>query len=122
MIVAEESCVGERGSRNLVSEEGQSRQEILDRIAERYLTIDCEVFTPNEDRQDDISVMIRKYDVQGVIHYAISHCTPYLIETHKVARTVRQHGLPLLCLETDYGMRDSAQLETRVQAFLELLR
>ena len=45
IIVAEESCVGERGTRNLVSEEGANREEILDRIAARYLDIDCAVFT-----------------------------------------------------------------------------
>jgi benzoyl-CoA reductase/2-hydroxyglutaryl-CoA dehydratase subunit BcrC/BadD/HgdB len=30
--------------------------------------------------------------------------------------------VPLLKLETDYSMEDMAQLETRVQAFLEMLR
>ena len=49
VIVGEESCVGERGTRNLVDETGLDRvdrAEILDRIAERYFKIDCAVFTP----------------------------------------------------------------------------
>ena len=31
-------------------------------------------------------------------------------------------GIRLLRLETDYSMEDAAQLETRVQAFLEMLQ
>jgi benzoyl-CoA reductase/2-hydroxyglutaryl-CoA dehydratase subunit BcrC/BadD/HgdB len=30
--------------------------------------------------------------------------------------------IPMLRLETDYSMEDFAQIETRVQAFLEMLR
>lgn len=121
VIVAEESCVGERGTRNLVSEEGTTREDILDRIAERYLDIDCAVFTPNDERLDHVVEMARKHKAQGVIHYTIQFCTPYLVETHKVERVIQQEGIPFLRLETDYSMEDAAQLETRVQAFLELL-
>jgi benzoyl-CoA reductase/2-hydroxyglutaryl-CoA dehydratase subunit BcrC/BadD/HgdB len=121
VIVAEESCVGERSSRCFVCEEGQTRQEIMDRIAERYLSIDCAVFAPNDDRLDDVSEMASRYNVQGVIHYEIPHCTPYQIEFPKVARTVRQRGLPLLCLRTEYGMGDSVHLQDRIEAFLQQL-
>ena len=121
VIVAEESCVGERGTRNLVLEEGTTREEILDRIAERYLGIDCAVFTPNDERLDHVIEMTRKYKVQGMIHYAIQFCTPYLVEAHKVGQAIQQEGVPFLRLETDYSTADAAQLETRVQAFLELL-
>ena len=121
VVVAEESCVGQRGTRTLVSQEGTSRPEILDRIADRYLGIDCAVFTPNQERLDHVVEMARTYRADGVIHYAIQFCTPYLVETHKVEQALRAEGLPLLRLETDYSMEDAAQLETRIQAFLELL-
>ena len=120
-IVAEESCVGQRGTRNLVAEDGTTREEILDRIAERYLQIDCAVFTPNHERLEHVIQMARDCHAQGVIHYAIQFCTPYLVETHKVERAMTREGIPFLRLETDYSMEDAAQLETRIQAFLELL-
>ncbi len=122
VIVAEESCVGERGIRNLVDEEGSTREEILDRIADRYIQIDCACFTPNAERLDHVLEMARDYGVDGVVHYAIQFCTPYAIEAHKVAKALEGEDIPLLKIETDYSVEDVAQLETRVEAFLEMLK
>lgn len=70
VIVGEESCVGERGTRNLADIDGtKTREEILDRIAQRYLQIDCAVFTPNQERIDHVSEMTHAYNADGVIHY-----------------------------------------------------
>ncbi len=121
-IVGEESCVGERGTRNLVTGQGETRDAILDQIAERYLQIDCACFTPNTERMDHILQMVREYEADGVIHYAIQFCAPYTIEVYKVQEALKQENIPLLKLETDYSMEDVGQLDTRVQAFLELLR
>ncbi len=122
VIVGEESCVGERGTRNLVDQNGSTRDDMLERIANRYLDIDCACFTPNTERVDHIVEMARHYHADGVIHYAIQFCGPYTIEFHKVADALKREGIPLLGLETDYGTEDAQQLETRVQAFLEVLR
>lgn len=122
VVVGEESCVGERGTRNLVAEDGQTRDEILDRIAERYLNIDCACFTPNDERLDHIVEMSWKYKVAGVIHYALQFCAPYTIEAARVEKALGKEKIPLLKLETDYSMEDVPQLDTRVQAFLEILK
>ncbi len=121
IIVGEESCVGERGTRNLVSEEGETREELLDRIADRYLDIDCACFTPNTERLDHVVEMARRYRVDGVLHYALHFCTPYTMEAGKVEQILDSAGIPLLKLETDYSMEDAPQLTTRIQAFLEML-
>ena len=121
VIVGEESCVGERGTRSLVAEDGDGRGEMLDRIAERYLDIDCACFTPNDERLDHIVEMARRYSADGVVHYAIQFCTPYAVEAHKVEERLQAERIPLLRIETDYSGEDVAQLETRVQAFLEIL-
>jgi len=121
VIVGEESCVGERGTRNLVAQEGETREELLDHIAERYLDIDCACFTPNAERLEHVVEMARRYRADGVIHYALHFCTPYTMEAHKVEQTLDGAGIPLLKLETDYSMEDVSQLETRIQAFLEML-
>jgi benzoyl-CoA reductase/2-hydroxyglutaryl-CoA dehydratase subunit BcrC/BadD/HgdB len=104
-----------------VNQDGTNREEILDRIAERYLAIDCAVFTPNDERLEHAVQMTRSWHAHGVIHYAIQFCTPYLVETHKIQQAMMRQGIPFLRLETDYSMEDAAQLETRIQAFLELL-
>ncbi len=125
VIVGEESCVGERGTRNLVDLAGvdpADRGAILDRIANRYFQIDCAVFTPNPDRARHVQEISTRNRADGVVHYALQFCTPYLMEAHGMERSARQEGLPFLRLETDYSMEDMPQLETRVQAFLEMLR
>jgi benzoyl-CoA reductase/2-hydroxyglutaryl-CoA dehydratase subunit BcrC/BadD/HgdB len=121
IIVGEESCVGERGTRNLVAEGGRDVDEMIDNIASRYLDIDCACFTPNPDRLEHIVEMARAYNADGVIHYSLQFCSPYTIEAAKVEGALKKAGIPLLKLETDYSMEDVAQLETRVQAFLEML-
>ena len=50
VIVGEESCVGERGSRWLTEVKGNTVDEILDSVTDRYFNIDCAVFTPNPSR------------------------------------------------------------------------
>ena len=122
VIVGEESCIGERGTRNLVNERATTRDELLDRIAERYLKIDCACFTPNDERLDHIVQMARDYRADGVIDYALQFCTPYTMESFRVKQRLQREGIPLLKIETDYSMQDAPQLETRIQAFLELLQ
>jgi benzoyl-CoA reductase/2-hydroxyglutaryl-CoA dehydratase subunit BcrC/BadD/HgdB len=123
VIVGEESCVGERGTRNLVELQGaRTRDEILDRIAQRYLGIDCAIFTPNRERIDHVSEMVRRYHADGVVHYEIQFCTPYTMESSSMRQAMNKAGIPFLRIETDYSMEDAAQLQTRVQAFLELLK
>ncbi|NLC56947.1 MAG: 2-hydroxyacyl-CoA dehydratase [Armatimonadetes bacterium] len=122
VIVGEESCVGERGTRHLVSEEGSTVDDILDRLAARYLEIDCAVFTPNTERLDHITEMAKTYAADGVIHYALQFCAPYTIEAARVERALAAQEVPLLRIETDYSMEDMPQLQTRVQAFLEMVR
>jgi len=50
VIVGEESCVGERGIRNLTDDSGAALDELMEAIVDRYFKIDCAVFTPNPDR------------------------------------------------------------------------
>jgi len=123
VIVGEESCVGERGTRNLVDLQGaRTREEMLDRIAQRYWGIDCAIFTPNRERIDHVTEMTGKYKADGVVHYEIQFCTPYAMESHSMRQAMGKEGVPFLRIETDYSMEDAAQLQTRVQAFLELLK
>ncbi|HOX00044.1 MAG TPA: double-cubane-cluster-containing anaerobic reductase, partial [Deltaproteobacteria bacterium] len=104
VVVGEESCVGERGTRNLVPEGEGPRDEVLERIADRYMAIDCAVFTPNPERLDHIIEMARAYRADGVVHYSLQFCTPYQVESYKVGRALEKEGVPLLKIETDYGM------------------
>jgi benzoyl-CoA reductase/2-hydroxyglutaryl-CoA dehydratase subunit BcrC/BadD/HgdB len=122
VIVGEESCIGTRNTRDLVDENGQSMDELLNALVDRYMRIDCACFTPNTERMDNIVGMARDLKADGVVHYGLSFCTPYAMEAFKVEKALKSEGIPMLAIETDYGMEDVEQLKTRVEAFVEMIR
>jgi benzoyl-CoA reductase/2-hydroxyglutaryl-CoA dehydratase subunit BcrC/BadD/HgdB len=121
IIVGEESCIGTRNTRDLVGESGETVEAMLDAIAERYMRIDCACFTPNTERLEHIVEMARDLKADGVIHYGLSFCQPYAIEAFRVEKALKDAGIPMLSIETDYSMEDVEQLKTRVEAFVEML-
>ncbi|MGB9617879.1 MAG: double-cubane-cluster-containing anaerobic reductase [Desulfomonilaceae bacterium] len=122
VIVGEESCVGERGTRNLTDDSGQTVDELMDAIVERHFQIDCAIFTPNPDRLDHVKEMYHAYNAHGVIHYGLQFCQPYQIESYSVEKALEGEHIPTLRVDTDYSMEDVEQLKTRVEAFIERLK
>ena len=121
VVAMEEMCTGIRYFRNLVDETPDDLEGILDAIADRYLKIDCAVFTPNTERVENILGLVRDYDIDAVVYHALQACDPYTIEAYKVQKALDEAGVPMLYIETDYG-DDSGQIATRVQALLEMVR
>lgn len=121
VIVGEESCVGERGTRNLTSDAGDTLEELMENIVDRYFKIDCAIFTPNPDRLAHIEEMYHRYNASGVLHYCLQFCQPYQLESLPVEAALEGKGIPVLRIDTDYSMEDVEQLRTRVEAFLERL-
>ncbi|MCJ8499662.1 double-cubane-cluster-containing anaerobic reductase [Desulfatitalea alkaliphila] len=122
VIVGEESCVGERGTRHLTDDTGRTVDELMAAIVDRYFQVDCAIFTPNPDRLMHIKEMVGAYHADGVIHYGLQFCQPYLMEAIPVEKALEDENIPCLRIETDYGMEDAGQLKTRVEAFVELLK
>lgn len=121
VIVAEEMCTGLRYFENLVPENGETVNDMVCKIAARYLDINCACFTPNKPRMDKLVQLAGDYKADGIIHCSLAFCDPYLIEANRVEKALQEHNIPLLKLETDYGQEDSGQIKTRVEAFLEMI-
>ena len=122
VIVGEESCVGERGTRNLTDHTGDTLEDLMEAIVDRYFQVDCAIFTPNPDRLGHIKEMFRKYKADGMIHYGLQFCQPYITESMPVERALEKEGIPVLRIETDYSMEDAGQLKTRIEAFIEQIK
>jgi benzoyl-CoA reductase/2-hydroxyglutaryl-CoA dehydratase subunit BcrC/BadD/HgdB len=122
VIVGEESCIGERGTQNLVSTGGETVEALIENLVDRYFTIDCAVFTPNPGRAEHALKMAGDSKADGVIHYALQFCTPYQMEAPLLERVVEEGGIPVLRIDTDYSGEDVEQLRTRVEAFIEQIR
>ena len=122
VIVGEESCVGERGTQNLVDDSGTTVEALMEAIVDRYFKIDCAIFTPNPDRLEHIKTLAKNYKADGIINYSLQFCSPYVIESYPVDKALIDHGIPSIRLETDYSQEDIGQLKTRVEAFIETIK
>jgi benzoyl-CoA reductase/2-hydroxyglutaryl-CoA dehydratase subunit BcrC/BadD/HgdB len=120
VAVGEESCVGERNHRSLLDENFSSVDEALEKIASRYMGINCACFTPNSERLDDIKSLVGSLHADGVIHYSLQFCTPYMMEAYKAEQAIT--NVPFMRIETDYSMEDVGQLKSRVEAFIEIVK
>lgn len=120
-VVGEEACTGIRYFHDLVDESQTTLDGMINALAERYMKINCACFTPNSARIDDIKRYVKEYRADGVIDVNLKFCTLYNVEEYLVEKELKADGIPILSLETDYNDEDSAQLRTRVGAFLEIL-
>lgn len=120
-VVVEESCTGTRYFENEVSEEGNTIEDLIKNLADRYLNINCACFTPNTGRIDDIIRYSKEYSVDGVIDFNLSFCHTYAVEHKAVEKALKEKNIPIMQIETDYSTEDSGQIKTRVEAFLEMI-
>lgn len=120
-VVCEETCTGTRYFENLVDESGTTLEEQIHALAERYMKNNCACFTPNKGRIDDILRLAKEYHADAVIDAHLKFCNLYDTESRDVERALKEAGIPVLSLETDYTDTDAEQLRTRVGAFVEML-
>ncbi len=121
VIVCEETCTGTRYFEKTVREDGTTVDEQIEAIAERGLGINCACFTPNDARVEDVLRLAREYKADGVIYYNLQFCQPYGIEYRKVEKALQEAGIPVIKIESDFSDEDMGQMQTRVQAFMEML-
>nr|WP_073295514.1 double-cubane-cluster-containing anaerobic reductase [Parolsenella massiliensis] len=121
IVVGEECCTGSRYYKDLVEEDGTTVDEMLDRIAERYFKISCAVFTPNDQRMEDIVTMARDLHADGIIDCSLQFCTLYEMEAFNVEKAAEEAGVLFMHITTDYAGEDAGQLQTRIEAFLETI-
>ncbi len=121
VVVCEEMCTGTRYFENLVDESGTTLDEQFQNLSERYMKTNCACFTPNTGRIDDILRMVKEYQVDGVIDCSLKFCCLYDTEKRSVSTALKEAGVPVMSLETDYEDTDAGQLRTRIGAFIEML-
>ena len=121
VVVCEEMCTGTRYFENLVDETKTTIDEQIDALANRYMGINCACFTPNTGRIDDIIRLAKEYKVDGVIDVNLKFCSLYDVEGYTVERALKEAGIPVMGIETDYTDNDAEQLRTRIGAFIEMI-
>lgn len=64
---------------------------------------------------------VQEYKLDGVIYYNLRLCNVFEIQTTILRNVLKEQGIPLLVLKTDFGKEDTGQLKTRIEAFMEIL-
>jgi len=122
VVVNDESCIGTRYYKDLMDESATDLDAQLANLTDRYMKIDCSVFTPNNERVDQVLKEFKSSKAQGVIHYSLQFCHTYNIEAIKIKEACESAGIPFLAIESDYSPDDVEQIRTRVEAFLEQIK
>lgn len=118
VIVCLDDCSGERTQSAMIDPQAD---DIIGAIADRYLSIQCSVMTPNGGRMENTAAMCKKYHVDGVIDLTLTACHTFAVESELMRRKMEEIGVPYLHIETDYAPGDQGQIDTRIAAFIEML-
>jgi benzoyl-CoA reductase/2-hydroxyglutaryl-CoA dehydratase subunit BcrC/BadD/HgdB len=76
---------------------------------------------PSQERFNRILSLANDFRVDGVVNQIIRYCVAYAHDLPLLTRKLQSNGIPLLALDVEYGSSGSGQIQTRVQAFLEML-
>ncbi len=117
-VVAEDVCTGLRGIEGDVDTGGDP----IESIAKRYLRRPpCSRMSDLKGRNAYIKQLVHEYRAQGVIYHCLKFCDQYQYDYPLLRKRLEETGIPVLRIETDYREGDSGQLQTRVEAFVEML-
>ncbi|MDW8056584.1 MAG: double-cubane-cluster-containing anaerobic reductase [Elusimicrobiota bacterium] len=121
-IVADELCSGVRSLYDTTEVDDWSTEGCLRALAYKYLLPStCPCFTESNDRIDKLLQSIKDFSVDAVIYHSLRLCQLYDIEFYKIKTVLKNYGIPILKLHTDYSPEDTEQLKTRIEAFIEML-
>jgi len=65
--------------------------------------------------------MIKDYKIDGIIYHTLRLCLLFDIESQRIKDVMSEKGVPFLQLNTDYSKEDLGQLQTRIEAFVEII-
>jgi benzoyl-CoA reductase/2-hydroxyglutaryl-CoA dehydratase subunit BcrC/BadD/HgdB len=65
---------------------------------------------------------ISYFNVSAIIWYELLCCETYDAEAYFFSKNMEEQNIPMLVLESDYGMAGDARTRTRLEAFIELVK
>jgi bcr-type benzoyl-CoA reductase subunit B len=96
----------------------------LDSMAEGYTRIYLNISV--DEMAENVVRMIDKYEVDGLVMHSNRSCKPYSLGQYDIQKIIQQkRGIPTLLIEADMVDERSfseSQIETRIDAFMEVLK
>ncbi len=99
------------------------RDDIIEALAERQLNrIPSAAFDIKErPRREFLAELAKDEKANGVIFLHQSFCEPENFDYYDNLMAMKSAGIPAIRLETQFGRSSLGQMETRIQAFMEML-
>ncbi|HHT9133224.1 MAG TPA: 2-hydroxyacyl-CoA dehydratase subunit D [Candidatus Tripitaka californicus] len=117
-VVCEDLCTGMQYFSDLVEKDSP---EPLNALARRYLDIPTARMADTRARWGYLHKMAEEYDVDGVVYFTLKFDDIYLFEYPFIRNKFQKAGYRVLLIEAENFLTNVGQIETRVQAFTEML-
>lgn len=121
-VVADDICTGQRTFAGL-----EVKEPTLAGLAKAYLDrTPCAAQLYPEQKTDkrliNLFELIDRHRADGVLYHTLRFCDPYTFRVEENKALLDARDIPFLQLHTDYGVNDIGQLQTRIQAQVEIIR
>lgn len=119
VVVAETVCTGLPNVIRDISEDGDP----LSNIAYFYLKAGaCPAKVPTESWFEGTLRTVKEYNAQGVVFIIEKYCDPFCFVYPDLRDKFKERGIPSIKIDTGEGYFPLAQVRTRIEAFLEMVK
>ncbi|WP_319522545.1 2-hydroxyacyl-CoA dehydratase family protein [uncultured Desulfosarcina sp.] len=118
-VVADDLCTGSRGLTGRIDTAGNPIAAISERYAKRAI---CPAkHTGITSRGDELVRLAKKEQANGVIFVFLKFCDPHAFDYPYLKGMLDDAGIPSLLVELEEQNVSQGQLQTRCEAFIEML-
>ncbi len=107
---------------DIESENIISREQILQSVARAYLSKPpCPRQLDSDVRKKYFLNLLEQFDIKAVVYHDLTFCDLCHYDYLMIKEWLEDKGIPHLKIKTELGREDSGQLQTRIEAFLEII-
>ena len=122
VVVADETCLGERGHSDMVSIFEDSLSGYYRALANRYIKpCSCAFFPDNLTRINKINELVNEGKIDGIVYHNLHNCLVYDYEYQQIEEYFSKKGIPVIKIESDSNDEDLELISVRISAFLEMI-
>jgi benzoyl-CoA reductase subunit C len=122
LIVSDFLCFGTKSFMDNV--DLKSEESPLISLAKRlYYKLSCpRMMNDHERRLEQVISEIKKAEIDGVILQRINNCDLHGCDNMLYLHELKDLGIPVFNIDREFYQADTSRLETRIQAFLEMIK
>jgi len=112
------------GTRNFMDDvELETNKSPLERITKRlYYRLSCpRMMDDHQRRLDYVKEEIKRANIEGVILQRINNCDLHGCDNMLFSHELKELEIPVLNIDREFYQADTTRLQTRIEAFLEML-